>query len=317
MDLAAFSFIGMCLEGFLCGIYSGIFAMYLQGASKKDTNKRINVIFYALCVLYVLSVGDVVVDTASYIYANPTALLHTGFIQGTLAGCCDFIAQSILIYRCWIVWGCNIRVVILPSILAFVYLVTWLASNSSQRILSDQFVVVPDWGYSMYLAGTTMSMTVNALVTCLIGFKIFKIYREVKSTSDDPSLGATGGRKIRTVMFIVIESGMILFSIQLARLMATVFQATDAGFKTFDIVFYIHQMLNGITPTIILVRVSMGLSFYDKESLIESTIGSLHFVANNPNSISETETETENVGIVNRDDDIGVQQSDDIEMVDR
>ncbi|KAF8797434.1 hypothetical protein BYT27DRAFT_7204608 [Phlegmacium glaucopus] len=77
----------------------------------------------------------------------------------------------------------------------------------------------------------------------------------------------------------------------------------------------------------------MGLSFHDQESMIESTIGSLHFVASNPNSISETEMEdvgivnrdedigmvadTGDVGIVNRDDDIGVQQSDDIEMVDR
>ncbi|KAF8815191.1 hypothetical protein BYT27DRAFT_7196956 [Phlegmacium glaucopus] len=60
-----------------------------------------------------------------------------------------------------------------------------------------------------------------------------------------------------------------------------------------------------------MVRVSMGLCFrvHDKESMIdsESSIGNLCFAANNPKSISETETE--DVGIVNRDDDI--------EMVDR
>ncbi|KAF8808239.1 hypothetical protein BYT27DRAFT_7189190 [Phlegmacium glaucopus] len=32
----------------------------------------------------------------------------------------------------------------------------------------------------------------------------------------------------------------------------------------------------------------MGFSFYDKESISESTVGSLRFAANNPNSISET-----------------------------
>ncbi|KAF8799593.1 hypothetical protein BYT27DRAFT_7201334, partial [Phlegmacium glaucopus] len=70
----------------------------------------------------------------------------------------------------------------------------------------------------------------------------------------------------------------------------------------------------GITPTIILVRVSMGLSFHDKESMKESTIESLRFADNNPNSISETEDH--DAGIVNEDDNIGVRQGDDIEMVD-
>ena len=61
-------------------------------------------------------------------------------LQITASGCCDFFAQCILvrinhctyhpfyspksskIYRCWIVWGQNIRVVIIPSFLAVAYL---------------------------------------------------------------------------------------------------------------------------------------------------------------------------------------------------
>jgi hypothetical protein len=64
----------------------------------------------------------------------------TTIIQATASGCCDFLAQCILvrinyctyhlfyspkslkIYRCWIVWGQNIYVVIFPSILAIGYL---------------------------------------------------------------------------------------------------------------------------------------------------------------------------------------------------
>ncbi|KAF8817014.1 hypothetical protein BYT27DRAFT_7247885 [Phlegmacium glaucopus] len=78
----------------------------------------------------------------------------------------------------------------------------------------------------------------------------------------------------------------------------------------------------GITPTIILVRVSMGLSFHDKESMRESTIESLRFAPDNPNSISGTEDHdaggiVNDAGIANGDDNIGVRQGDDIEMVDR
>jgi len=122
------------------------------------------------------------------------------------------------------------------------------------------------------------------------------------------------GGKIRTVIFVLIESGMVLFSIQLARLVATSVQTIDTAIPL-TLIIPIHQMLNGITPTIILVRVSMGLSFHDKESMMESAIGSLHFVANNnPKSIPET---GDDVGIVRDNDTGGVRLSDDIEMVDR
>ncbi|KAF8815470.1 hypothetical protein BYT27DRAFT_7333903 [Phlegmacium glaucopus] len=317
LTLADFALIGLFLECFLCGLYSGIFAIYLQGILKRSTDKRNNILVYALCALYVLSAVSVVVDIARFTYhviGNLTTIFQLSLVQNTVFGCCDFIAQSILIYRCWIVWGCNIRVVILPSILAVAYLVTWLASNSFLSILSGQ-VVQPDGTYGVTLSALAISMTVNALVTFLIVLKIFRVYREIKSTSDDQSLGATAGSKIRAVIFIIIESGMILFSIQLARVLGTIFIVTDTGIRILQIIIFIHQMLNGITPTIILVRVSMGLSFHDKESMKESTIESLRFAANNPNSISETEDH--DAGIVNEDDNIGVRQGDDIEMVDR
>ncbi|KAF8797341.1 hypothetical protein BYT27DRAFT_7344213 [Phlegmacium glaucopus] len=245
------------------------------------------------------------------VFQNPTALLHLLIVQGTVSGCCDFIAQCILIYRCWIVWGCNIRVVILPSISSFVFLAMWVAGNGSQYMFSGQ-LAVPGWGTWLVVGSLAISMTVNALVTGLIIIKIFNVYCEVKPTSDDQTLGVTGGSKIRTVIFVLIESGMILFSIQLARLVVTIV-TTDTALKAYDIIAYIHQMLNGITPTIILVRVSMGLSFHDQESMIESSVGSLRFATNNPNPVPETG----DVDFVNRDDDIGIRISDDIQMVDR
>ena len=68
-------------------------------------------------------------------------IYHLQFIGVTLFACCDFIAQFILvrttlvmviiyfihlifqkIYRCWIVWGYSISVVIVPSFLAFAFL---------------------------------------------------------------------------------------------------------------------------------------------------------------------------------------------------
>ncbi|KAF8814274.1 hypothetical protein BYT27DRAFT_7156949 [Phlegmacium glaucopus] len=224
--------------------------------------------------------------------------------------------EILKIYRCWIVWGCNIRVVILPSILAFLNslsLAMWVVDIGFIHVVSDQ-ISEPKWGGWLLLASLAMSMTVNALVTGLIVWKIFNVYRQVKSAeSDDQTLRVTGGSKIRTVIFVLIESGMILFSIQLARIVVTILPETDTVNKAYGIIVYIHQMLNGITPTIILVRLSMGLSFYDKESMIESSVGSLRFADNNPNP----NPETGDVDIVDRDDDIRLRISDEIQMVDR
>ena len=67
-------------------------------------------------------------------------LIHLSIVQSVASGGCDFIAQCTMvrinhgtyhpfyslksskIYRCWIVWGQNIRVVIIPSFLAIAYL---------------------------------------------------------------------------------------------------------------------------------------------------------------------------------------------------
>jgi hypothetical protein len=51
------------------GLYSGIFAMYVQcHASKKgNNNAKQQVVFYALCMLYVLSVALNALDIATYV----------------------------------------------------------------------------------------------------------------------------------------------------------------------------------------------------------------------------------------------------------
>lgn len=91
-------------------------------------------------------------------------------------------------------------------------------------------------------------MTVNALVTGLIVFRIFKVCREVKICTGndlDLKLGATGGKKLQRVMFVIIESGVALFSIQLARFVLN-FVSTDAAINAYQIVPRIHEMLNVI-----------------------------------------------------------------------
>ena len=203
--------------------------MYLQCPSKKS--RTATILFYAVCLLYVLSTitfaGDLVaciIEVSEYsstckniIFLSVVQLnIQSDFmlrllllIQITLSGCCDFIAQCIIvcinhchhpfnsrrsskIYRCWIVWGQNIGVVIIPSFLAIAFLgqsinlhamgglnllplATWLATDGAPILVHGQYFYAT-WMFQMTLTSFGLSMTVHALVTCLIVFRILKVF---------------------------------------------------------------------------------------------------------------------------------------------
>ena len=91
-------------------------------------------------------------------------------------------------------------------------------------------------------------MTVNALVSVLIVFRIFKVFQQIKPSSDErrlETLGATGGRKLYSIMSIIIESGMILFSIQLAGFVLSTVNTADA-FYAYWMIVPIHEIFNVI-----------------------------------------------------------------------
>ena len=98
-------------------------------------------------------------------------------------------------------------------------------------------------------------MIVNALVTGLIVFKVLKVFLEVKPTSVEQtlalgSLSSNGGPKLRQIIFVIIESGMALFAIQLIRIVITSMIELEAVqtplnlLLALDLVIVIHEMLN-------------------------------------------------------------------------
>jgi len=200
-------------------------------------------------------------------------------IHNVAFGFCDLIAQSIIIYRCWIVWGRNIRVVVVPSILVFAFLASWMVCTSGLALAHRHMY------YVGFVAGLAISITVNAAMTALIVFKILKVFRQVRMTSDGQISGDTGGRTLRHIIFVLIESGIALLFIQVFRIVVTVLNTTTAN-NAYAVIVSTRDALNGIAPTIILVRVSMGLSFYDADSLVDR-VGSLCFACIDSNPILE------------------------------
>ena len=93
-------------------------------------------------------------------------------------------------------------------------------------------------------------MAVNTLMTGMIVFRILKVTVGVVPTSVERTLGSTGGNKFRHVMFIIIESGMALFAIQLVRVVLVFIPVTVEQYPFFkaanDFVIVINQILNVI-----------------------------------------------------------------------
>ena len=59
--------------------------MYLQYQSEKGTNNAKNVVFYALCILYVFSFAGVVLEVTRFIYVSNNSTYHNNFF--TLFSC--------------------------------------------------------------------------------------------------------------------------------------------------------------------------------------------------------------------------------------
>ena len=90
-------------------------------------------------------------------------------------------------------------------------------------------------------------MAVNALVTGLIVFQILKVFLEVKPIFVELSLDSTTGTKLRHAIFVIIESGMALFVIQLIRIVLSIIEELSPLLVYGNIlehVIVIHQMLN-------------------------------------------------------------------------
>ena len=125
----------------------------------------------------------------------------------------------------------------------------WITSTIGSQFVEQGGIDITTWGRPLILTSLTTSMTVNALVTSLIVFRIFKVFRQVRGITSTLDQEFLGGSKLRSVIFAIVESGMALFIIQLARL-ATVISVGDlstvAEVAAFDFIAGIHEMFNVI-----------------------------------------------------------------------
>jgi hypothetical protein len=129
----------------------------------------------------------------------------------------------------------------------------WIASVSP-TVLVQGTLYNTTWSYMLTLASLAASMTVNALMTGLIVFKIFKVFRKVKSitTSNEKSLSIAHAsrKKLRSIIFIITASGMAVFAIQLAQVVISAATNNNATIVALQLINVIHGMLNVVISSV-------------------------------------------------------------------
>ena len=95
-------------------------------------------------------------------------------------------------------------------------------------------------------------MAVHALVTGLIVFRILKVFLEVNATmtSVERTFGSSGGTKFRHAIFVIVESGMVLFAIQMLRVVVSIYYQKPTP-EAVDYALNFVAALNGMFNVII------------------------------------------------------------------
>ncbi|KAJ8092394.1 hypothetical protein PM082_023849 [Marasmius tenuissimus] len=121
----------------------------------------------------------------------------------------NFIADSILIWRCYTVWGYNKQVVAFPAVICFMNNVLGVVTNAlyiSHR-RPEQFFQIPHTDPTSTLFTTFIFATLfsNVFITVLIAGRIFYLGRTSKAL-----LEPDYQRMYKTAIAITLESGVIL-----------------------------------------------------------------------------------------------------------
>nr|GAT43303.1 predicted protein [Mycena chlorophos] len=254
------------LQIFFNGIYSVVFFVALYGmVLKRKTNKPLMVVIILMYILATLQTG---IDWANLRYAFVTrgtspidtfnALLEESYLwtvaPATMLVTNTFLADCVLIFRCFAVWAHDWRVVVLPilstlsgttlGVLAVVQTGTYISSGGNPNSFVDY--AIP------YIA---MCLVTTLLATSLIVFRILWLTRARDQNGARNGNGAFSG--YRVVIEMVVESAL-LYAINLSIYLALLFGPDTSNSDGYAQAVLIQ--MTGIAPTLIVARVSFGLA---------------------------------------------------------
>jgi len=181
--------------------------------------------------------------SVAYWYENPSKT--TELATKTIVVLNSILADVILIWRLYVIWGRNRYICIVPSIIVLAYSIVyfvgvWKLSN----LTGNAFSSPTQWG----VAGLGMSAITHASVTLTIAGRIWWRTRACE-------VGYPLMARSRYAAWIVLESGAVYST---AAMFVVIFGSlkTWVGGLLSDIIVQLAELI----PTIIVVRAGIGLT---------------------------------------------------------
>ncbi|KAK7048100.1 hypothetical protein R3P38DRAFT_2867362 [Favolaschia claudopus] len=184
--------------------------------------------------------------------------LAYNFVEDILLVTNNLFTDGILIYRCWLIWGQNLYVIIAPTIMLLL-----------STVLSYISAVEGDYpsanGPAIDLRiGFLLSLLTNMVLVGLTAGRIFHTRR-----LSIRRLDADVVRRYNTAMAMILESGAILTA---WVIIYVILRSLDVPPTVWRVFRGGLAMLLNIVPTMIVVRVGLGHSINDSERTKVGTV---------------------------------------------
>ncbi|KAF7364062.1 hypothetical protein MSAN_01065000 [Mycena sanguinolenta] len=239
----------MWISTFFYGIYLVLFCICIYILLHRPLNLANTILLVTAIALFVLSslqtiiniiLGAADIDNINIPYDQ---LFYAG---NMLYVANNAIADALFIYRCYVIWNHNIYVVVAPFIMVVVTIVFGV----------DQALpLAPFFGITL---GT------NVLVTGLTAGRIWWIGRQNR-VHLKPDMRA----RYMSSISIIVESGVIYSAGILTWL---ILQAIPFTFPAADPTAVMLSQVVGIVPTLIIVRVGLGISVQSGSNVSSATL---------------------------------------------
>ncbi|KAH9941746.1 uncharacterized protein BXZ73DRAFT_41625 [Epithele typhae] len=272
-DIAAL--IGFACEAALWGMYVILFGISMVLFLLRSTRgtQSSYTLAVASTVLFLACTGHFAIEF-NHFYTVLWATGVDGFSSETtpligadlLISTCDLLGDFILLYRCWMVWGRNWYIILLPSMTAIAgfaciaqaihFIIT---TNSTASVPPPAIVPLTTASYALPLC-------TNAMTTGLIVFHIWRFTSRYKDENGETLSLPSTARLARTASGIIIESGVLYLVAQLTLVvLVSIKHPAEAIVAVGAVQIY------GIAPTLIIIRVGLGRAFPASKASAAST----------------------------------------------
>ncbi|KAK0438544.1 uncharacterized protein EV420DRAFT_1736145 [Desarmillaria tabescens] len=258
-------FNGVIIESLTHGIYTALLGVVLWRILISSTSRQTKVLAGISVFMYVLATVHLAVrwfyarrafitngeteETRFYSLADSLIAggpLWVPTISSVVGGINILTADCIIIWRCWIIWDRNWRMIVLPSLCTLcgtIFDIFFLIEQLTPATDSQGKSPTP-WGNSSInwgIAFNSMTLSTTVICTTLI---VFRLARARTSLRFGPNL-------YYRVMEIIVESAA-LYAVVLAVYIP--FIATNSPYSNYPQV--VLASVTGIAPTLILLRVA-------------------------------------------------------------